>query len=159
MTFVAAVHRCGRRDVETRFRRRASAGCFRSLSGQNVEWMIRQSLCISALACPTEFLRELRVTLGFASCWLVKFHFSRSIEELENMAQSRRFWRSLVVAIEPEDTLELQRRKKARKTRSSGTTTFDLDASQWLEGASQQKLVLSRGGRTVFLIQAMHGES
>ena len=29
--------------------------------------------------------------------------------ELEDKAQSRRFWRSLVVAIEPEDTLELQK--------------------------------------------------
>ena len=32
-----------------------------------------------------------------------------TFEELEDMAQSRRFWRSLVVAIEPEDTLELQK--------------------------------------------------
>ena len=55
-----------------------------------------------------------------------------------DMAQSRRFWRSLVVTIEPEDTLELQKRKKARKTRSSGTTTLDLDASQWLKGRSKQ---------------------
>ena len=50
---------------------------------------------------------------------------------LENMAQSRRFWRCLVVAIEPEDTLELQKRKKARETKSSGTTSaMVLDASQ-----------------------------
>ena len=62
-----------------------------------------------------------------------------TFEELEDMAQSRRFWRSLVVAIEPEDTLELlQKRKKARKTRSSGTTTLDLDASQWLKGVNKQ---------------------
>jgi hypothetical protein len=54
------------------------------------------------------------------------------------MAQSRRFWRSLVVAIEPEDTLELQKRKKAREKRSSGTTTLDLDASQWLKGVNKQ---------------------
>ena len=59
-------------------------------------------------------------------------------EELEDMAQSRRFWRSLVVAIEPEDTLELQKRKKAREKRSSGTTTMDLDASQWLKGVNKQ---------------------
>ena len=59
-------------------------------------------------------------------------------EELEDMAQSRRFWRSLVVAIEPEDTLELQKRKKAREKRSSGTTTLDLDASQWLKGVNKQ---------------------
>ena len=32
--------------------------------------------------------------------------------ELEDMAQSRRFRRSLVVAIEPKDTLELQKRKQ-----------------------------------------------
>ena len=43
-----------------------------------------------------------------------------TFEELEDMAQSRRFWRSLVVAIEPEDTLELQKRKKARKQRAQG---------------------------------------
>ena len=49
-----------------------------------------------------------------------------------------RFWRSLVVKIEPEDKLELQKRKKARKTRSSGTTTLDLDASQWLKGVNKQ---------------------
>ena len=61
-----------------------------------------------------------------------------TFEELEDMAQSRRFWRSLVVAIEPEDTLELQKRKKVRKTRSSGTTTLDLDASQWLKGVNKQ---------------------
>ena len=42
-----------------------------------------------------------------------------AFEELEDMAQSRRFWRSLVVAIEPEDTLELQKRKKAMKTKSA----------------------------------------
>ena len=36
-----------------------------------------------------------------------------------------------MVANEPEDTLELQKRKEARKTRSSGTTTLDLDASQF----------------------------
>ena len=58
--------------------------------------------------------------------------------ELEDMAQSRRFWRSLVVAIEPEDTPELQNRKKAREKRSSGTTTLDLDASQWLKGVNKQ---------------------
>ena len=53
----------------------------------------------------------------------------KSFEELKDMAQSRRFWRSLVVAIELEDTLELQKRKTARKTRSSGaTSTMDLDA-------------------------------
>ena len=44
----------------------------------------------------------------------------KSFEELEDMAHNRGFWRSLVVAIEPEDTLELQRRKKSRRTRSSG---------------------------------------
>ena len=55
------------------------------------------------------------------------------------MAHSRSFWRSLVVAIELDDTLELQRRKKARKTRSSGaTSTMDLDASQWLKGLNKQ---------------------
>ena len=43
-----------------------------------------------------------------------------TFEDLEDMAQSRRFWRSLVVATEPEDTLELQKRNKARKPRSSG---------------------------------------
>ena len=43
-----------------------------------------------------------------------------------------------MVAIEPEDTLELQKRKKARKARSSGTTTLDLDASQWLKGVNKQ---------------------
>ena len=43
-----------------------------------------------------------------------------------------------MVAIEPEDTLELQKRKKARKTRSSGTTTLDLDTSQWLKGVNKQ---------------------
>ena len=43
-----------------------------------------------------------------------------------------------MVAIEPEDTLELQTRKKARNTRSSGTTTLDLDASQWLKGVNKQ---------------------
>ena len=58
--------------------------------------------------------------------------------ELKDMAQSRRFWRSLVVANEPKDTLELQKRKKARKTRSLGTTTLDLDASPWLKGANKQ---------------------
>ena len=58
--------------------------------------------------------------------------------ELEDMAQSRRFWRSLVVAIEPEDTLELQKRKKAREKRSSGTKPLDLDASQWLKGVNKQ---------------------
>ena len=60
--------------------------------------------------------------------------------ELEDMAQRPRFWRSLVVAIEPEDTytLALQRRKKARKTRSLGTTTLDLDTSQWLIKRSKQ---------------------
>ena len=65
-------------------------------------------------------------------------HVHSTYEELEDMAQSRRFWRSLVVAIEPEDTLELQKRKKARKTRSSGPTTLDLDASQWLKGVNKQ---------------------
>ena len=59
-------------------------------------------------------------------------------KELGDMAQSRRFWRSLVVAIEPEDTLELQKRKKAREERSSGTTSLDLDASQWLKGVNKQ---------------------
>ena len=43
-----------------------------------------------------------------------------------------------MVAIEPEDTLELHKRKKARKTRSSGTTTLDFDASQWLKGVNEQ---------------------
>ena len=43
-----------------------------------------------------------------------------------------------MVEIEPEDTLELQKRKKARKTRSSGTTTMDLDASQLLKGVNEQ---------------------
>ena len=64
-----------------------------------------------------------------------------SFGELEDMAQSRRFRRirSLVVAIEPEDTLELHKRKKAKKTRSSVTTTMDLDASQWLKGVSKQR--------------------
>ena len=38
-----------------------------------------------------------------------------TFEELEDMAQSRRFWRSLVVAIEPEDTLELQQLKGRRR--------------------------------------------
>ena len=43
------------------------------------------------------------------------------------------------IIIEPEDTLELQKRKKARKTRSSGPTdTMDLDASQWLKGVNKQ---------------------
>ena len=33
---------------------------------------------------------------------------------------------------QPEDTLVLQRRKKARKTRNSGATSAtDVDASQW----------------------------
>jgi hypothetical protein len=59
-------------------------------------------------------------------------------KELEDMAQNRRFWRSLVAAIEPEDTLELQKRKRARGKRSSGTTTLDLDASQWLKGVNKQ---------------------
>ena len=36
------------------------------------------------------------------------------------LAKNRKLWRDLVVAIEPEDTLELQRRKKSRRTRSSG---------------------------------------
>ena len=36
---------------------------------------------------------------------------------LEDMAQSRRFWGSLVVAIEPEDTLELQKTKKVRENK------------------------------------------
>jgi hypothetical protein len=54
------------------------------------------------------------------------------------MAQNRRFWRSLVAAIEPEDTLELQKRKKTRGKRCSGTTTLDLDASQWLKGVNKQ---------------------
>ena len=58
---------------------------------------------------------------------------------MEDMAQSQRFWRSLVVVIEPEDTLELQEKKKARKTRSSGTTTLDLDASQWWKGVNKQE--------------------
>ena len=53
------------------------------------------------------------------------------------MAQSRRFWRSPVVAIEPEDTPELRKRKKARKTRSSGTTPLDLDTSRWLKGLNR----------------------
>ena len=54
-------------------------------------------------------------------------------------AQDRKLWRALVAAIEPEDTLELQKRKKARKTRSSGPTdTMDLDASQWLKGVNKQ---------------------
>ena len=44
-----------------------------------------------------------------------------------------------MVAIEPEDTLELQKRKKARKTKSSVTTTLDLDASQWLKGVNKQR--------------------
>ena len=61
-----------------------------------------------------------------------------TFEELEDMAQSRSFWRSRVVNIQPEDTLELQRRKTARKTRSSGTTILDLDASQWLKGGNKQ---------------------
>ena len=54
------------------------------------------------------------------------------------MAQNQKFWRSLVAAIEPEDTTEreLQNRKKARKPRSSGTSTLDLDASQWLKGVN-----------------------
>ena len=43
-----------------------------------------------------------------------------------------------MVATEPEDTLELQKRKKARKTRSSGTITMDLDAPQWLKGVNKQ---------------------
>ena len=59
-------------------------------------------------------------------------------EELEDMAQNRRFWRSLVAAIEPEDTLELQKRKKERGKGCSGTTTLDLDASQWLKGVNKQ---------------------
>jgi hypothetical protein len=64
--------------------------------------------------------------------------YHNTFEELEDMAQSRRFWRSLVVAIEPEDTLELQKRKKARKTRSSGTTTLDLDAAPAMVERSKQ---------------------
>ena len=44
-----------------------------------------------------------------------------------------------MAAIEPDDTLELQRRKKARKTRSSGATSImDLDASQWLKGVNEE---------------------
>ena len=43
-----------------------------------------------------------------------------------------------MVAIEPEDTLELQKRKKARGERNSGTTTPDLDASRWLKGVNKQ---------------------
>ena len=44
-----------------------------------------------------------------------------------------------MVAIEPEDTLELQKRKKAWKTRSSGaTSTMDLDASQRLKGVNKE---------------------
>ena len=62
-----------------------------------------------------------------------------SFEELKELAQDRKLWRALVAAIEPEDTLELQKRKKARKTRSSGPTdTMDLDASQWLKGVNKQ---------------------
>ena len=38
-----------------------------------------------------------------------------------------------MVAIEPEDTLELQKRKKARKT-----SAMDLDASEWLKGVNKQ---------------------
>ena len=78
-------------------------------------------------------IRELRTTEGLFQ----DAPDHSTFEELEDMAQSRRFWRSLVVAIEPEDTLELQKRKKARKTRSSGTTTLDLDASQWLKGVNK----------------------
>ena len=43
-----------------------------------------------------------------------------------------------MVAIEPEDTLELQKRKKVREKRSSGTTSLDLDASQRLKGVNKQ---------------------
>ena len=43
-----------------------------------------------------------------------------------------------MVKLEPEDKLELQKRKKTRKTRSSGTTTLDLEASQWLKGENKQ---------------------
>ena len=35
-----------------------------------------------------------------------------TFEELEDMAQNRRFWRSLVVAIEPEATLKLSTKKE-----------------------------------------------
>ena len=62
----------------------------------------------------------------------------KSFEELKELAQDRKLWRALVVAIEAEDTLELQKRKKARKTRSSGaTSTMDLDAPQWLKGVNK----------------------
>ena len=51
----------------------------------------------------------------------------------------RKLWRGLVVAIELEDTLELHKTKKSRKTRSSGaTSTMDLDALQWLKGVNKQ---------------------
>ena len=43
-----------------------------------------------------------------------------------------------MAAIEPEDTLELQKKKKVRGKRCSGTTTLDLDASQWLKGVNKQ---------------------
>ena len=66
-----------------------------------------------------------------------------SFEELKELAQDRKLWRALRTGrhtgIEPEDTLELQRRKKATKTRRSGpTNTMDLDASQWLKGVNKQ---------------------
>ena len=79
---------------------------------------------------------SLRTTMSYGLFQDAPDH--NTYEELEDMAQSRRFWRSLVVAIEPEDTLELQKGKKAREKRSSGTTTLDLDASQWLKGVNKQ---------------------
>ena len=45
-----------------------------------------------------------------------------------------------MVAIEPEDTLlELQKKKKTTGKRCSGTTTLDLDASQWLKGVNKPR--------------------
>ena len=58
---------------------------------------------------------------------------------MKELAQDRKLWRALVVEIEPGDTLELHKRKKARKIRSSGaTSTMDIDASQWLKGVNKQ---------------------
>ena len=65
----------------------------------------------------------------------------KSFEELKELAQDRKLWRTFVVAIKSADTLvELEKRKKARKTRSSGATnTMDLDASQWFKGVNKER--------------------
>ena len=77
--------------------------------------MLRR-VAVARLRSDLQEHRSLRTTTGLFQD--APHHIT--FKELEDMAQSRRFWRSLVEAIEPEDTLELQKGRKRGKQGAQG---------------------------------------